>query len=129
MSDGISDESVVVAFLQSWKGRDIDYIMSFFDEHAVYHNVPVAPITGHVGIRQVFQSFLDAFPLAALDIVNIVGRTGLVFAERIDRFTTSAGRNVVLPVNGVFVLEAGKIKRFSDYFDLASFENQSGLKL
>ena len=110
-------------------GRDIDHIMSFFAENAVYHNVPVAPIAGLDGIRQIFQAFLDAFPEAALDIVNVAGGPGLVFAERIDRFTTNDGRKVILPVNGVFVLEAGKITRFSDYFDLASFESQSGLEL
>ncbi len=127
--DMSADEASVVAFLQSWGGRDIDHIMSYFAEDAVYHNVPVAPIAGLSGIRQIFQAFLDAFPKAALDIVNVVGRPGLVFAERIDRFTTTDGRKVVLPVNGVFVLEAGKITRFSDYFDLASFESQSGLEL
>lgn len=123
------DEASVVAFLESWGGRDIDHIMSYFADDAVYHNVPVAPIAGLTGIRQIFQGFLDAFPEAALDIVNVVGKPGLVFAERIDRFTTTNGRKVVLPVNGVFVLEAGKITRFSDYFDLASFESQSGLEL
>ena len=124
-----ADEASVVAFLESWEGRDIDHIMSFFADDAVYHNVPVAPITGLAGIRQIFQAFLDAFPEAALDIVNVASRPGLVFAERIDRFTTNDGRKVILPVNGVFVLEAGKITRFSDYFDLASFESQSGLEL
>ena len=128
-TDMSTDEASVVAFLQSWGGRDIDHIMSYFAEDAVYHNVPVAPIAGLTGIRQIFQAFLDAFPEAALDIVNVVGRPGLVFAERIDRFTTTDGRKVILPVNGVFVLEAGKITRFSDYFDLASFESQSGLEL
>ena len=39
------------------------------------------------------------------------------------------GRRIELPVTGVFVLAGGKIARFSDYFDLASFEHQSGMKL
>ena len=32
-------------------------------------------------------------------------------------------------MTGVFVVENGKITRFSDYFDLADFERQSGFKL
>ncbi len=35
----------------------------------------------------------------------------------------------MLPANGVFVLENRQKERFSDYFDLASFEKQSDLKL
>lgn len=127
--DAQSAEKFVVDFLMSWDKRDIDHIMSFFAEDAVYHNVPVDPIAGLEDIRQIFVAFLDAFPKAALDVVNVVAKPDLVIAERIDRFTTVDGRKVVLPVNGVFVLNNGKITRFSDYFDLASFESQSGMKL
>lgn len=122
-------EAFVVAFLESWGRRDLDYIMSFFAPDAIYHNVPVEPIMGLSKIREIFAAFLDAFPEAALDVVTVAAKPDLVIAERIDRFTLSNGGKVVLPVNGVFVLRDGKIARFSDYFDLESFERQSGMKL
>ena len=122
-------EAFIADFLGSWQGRDLDYIMSFFAPEAVYHNVPVAPITGLPGIRAIFKAFLDLFADASLDIVNIVAKPDLVLAERIDRFALNDGRKVILPVNGVFVIENRRIERFSDYFDLASFERQSGMKL
>ena len=56
-------------------------------------------------------------------------REDRVLAERVDYFTMNDGRKVVLPVNGVFEVRDGKITRFSDYFDLADFEKQSGFKL
>lgn len=127
--NAIEAEKFVSDFLGSWQGRDIDYIMSFFAEESVYHNVPVAPITGLAGIRAIFEAFLGAFSEAALDIVTITAKPDLVLSERIDRFTMNDGRKVVLPVTGVFAIKNRKIARFSDYFDLATFERQSGLQL
>lgn len=116
-------------FLGAWTGRDIDALCGYFAADAVYHNVPVAPIAGIAGIRQIFVAFLDAFEAARLDVVSLAAAPGLVIAERVDRFTMRNGTRVVLPVTGVFELRGGRITRFSDYFDLADFERQSGLKL
>ncbi len=116
-------------FLGAWTGRDIAALCSYFAADAVYHNVPVAPITGIAGIRQIFVAFLEAFEAASLDVVSLAAAPGLVIAERIDRFTMRNGTRVVLPVTGVFELRGDRITRFSDYFDLADFERQSGLKL
>ncbi len=52
-----------------------------------------------------------------------------MIAERIDHFVMNDGRKIRLPVTGVFVVKEGRITRFSDYFDLADFERQSGMKL
>jgi limonene-1,2-epoxide hydrolase len=124
-----ASEKLVRDFLGSWQGRSLDTICSAFAENAVYHNVPVKPIEGMAGIRAIFQAFLDAFTYAELKIITLAAEPGLVLAERIDYFTMNDGRKIVLPVTGVFVVKNGKITRFSDYFDLADFERQSGLKL
>lgn len=123
-----ASRALVLDFLGAWPERDLDRIMSFFAADAVYHNVPVAPIVGLPGIREIFRAFLDTFEHISLDIVRVAAEPGLVFAERIDRFSID-GRRFELPVNGVFELSHGKIVRFSDYFDLATFERGSGMKL
>lgn len=132
MNAGLGAEAskkLVSDFLHSWQDRDIDRICSFFTPDAVYHNVPVAPIEGIAGIREIFAGFLAAFEVATLEIVTIVAEPNLVLAERVDHFVLFNGRSVDLPVNGVFELKDGKIHRFSDYFDLKSFEEPTGLKL
>ena len=43
--------------------------------------------------------------------------------ERIDDFVVQ-GKAVSLPVMGTFEISGGKICRWRDYFDLATFENQ-----
>jgi limonene-1,2-epoxide hydrolase len=120
---------VVLDFLASWRGRDIARLMSFFGESSIYHNVPVDPIQGLIAIRAIFAAFLDAFSSASLDVVTVAAEPGLVIAERIDRFVTRDGTAFELPVTGVFVVRDGLILRFSDYFDLATFERRSGMKL
>ena len=115
--------------MSAWRERNLDHLLSFFASDAVYHNVPVAPIVGQAAIRDIFAAFLREFRTASLDVVTAVAEPGLVIAERIDRFESNSGRRIELPVTGVFVLADGKIVRFSDYFDLASFERQSGMKL
>ena len=124
-----ASEKLVRDFLGSWEGRDLETICGAFADDAVYHNTPVAPIEGIDGIRAIFRAFLDAFAYAKLDIVTLAAEPGLVLAERIDYFTMHDGRKVELPVNGVFVVKNGQITRFTDYFDLADFERQSGFKL
>ena len=124
-----ASEKLVRDFLGAWEGRDLEVICSAFADDAVYHNVPVEPIQGIAGIRTIFQAFLDAFSEAKLDIVTLAAAPGLVLAERVDYFTMTDGRKVVLPVTGVFQIEDDEITRFSDYFDLADFERQSGFKL
>jgi len=124
-----SSEQLIRAFLGSWTGANIETICSFFAADAVYHNVPVKPIHGIAGIRQIFEAFLATFEESSLDIVSLVAGAGLVMAERVDRFKMRNGVRVELPVTGVFEIRQGRILRFSDYFDLADFERQSGLKL
>jgi len=127
--DGPRSKQLVLDFLASWRSRDLERLMSFFSEDSTYHNVPVEPIRGLAGIRGIFTAFLAAFREASLDVVCVAAEPGLVIAERIDRFETRSGVAFALPVTGVFVIENEKIARFSDYFDLASFERQSGMKL
>jgi limonene-1,2-epoxide hydrolase len=124
-----ASEKLVRDFLGSWEGRDLETICGAFADDAVYHNVPVKPIEGIAGIRAIFRAFLDAFSDAKLDVVTLAAEPGLVLAERVDYFTMNDGTKVVLPVTGVFVVKNGEITRFSDYFDLADFERQSGFKL
>jgi limonene-1,2-epoxide hydrolase len=123
-----ASRALIEDFLGAWAGRDIDALVGFFADDAVYHNVPVAPIQGIEGIRQIFAAFLATFDAVSLDIVNLVAAPELVFAERIDRFAIGE-RHFDLPVNGVFEIRNGRIARFSDYFDLATFERSSGIRL
>ena len=127
MAETGTPEQIVRDFLAAWPRKKIDELVDYFADDAVYHNVPVAPIRGKQAIREVFEGFLGAFSIE-LVVVNAAANGDVVFTERIDRFDMN-GKQFDLPVNGVFELRGGKITSFRDYFDLASFEKPSGLKL
>ena len=93
------------------------------------HIMLVAP-DDDTAVRTALESLTrEGFAEAELDVVTLAAAPGLVLVERIDYFTMKDGRKVVLPVTGVFVVEDGQITRFSDYFNLADFEQQSGFAL
>lgn len=124
---GMNAEMIVREFLAAWPRKNVDELMSYFAEDAVYHNIPVAPARGAPAIRKIFEGFVGAFTIW-LDIVNIATDGDRVYTERIDRFDLN-GKRFELPVNGIFELRDGKIVSFRDYFDLGTFERGSGLKL
>jgi limonene-1,2-epoxide hydrolase len=123
------NEQIVLDFLSAWPRANVDELMSYFAPDAVYHNVPVAPIQGAEAIRTIFQAFVGLMNRIDLDVVNSAAKGNVVFAERIDRFHMKNGKKFDLPVNGVFEVRDGKIVRFSDYFNLADWERQSGMPL
>lgn len=119
---------LVNAFCDAWSGKDIDHLMSFFSDDAVYTNVPIdPPNVGIDAIRTTCQGFI-----AMAGKIEWVRHhtaenpeTGVVMNERTDRFEIG-GKWVEAKVMGVFELRDGKIAKWRDYFDLAQFQGQLG---
>jgi len=123
-------QKLVLDMLAAWEKREYDKIMSAFADDAVYHNIPVQPIKGKKAIADIFRAFFELMDVSILEVVNSAANGNVVFTERIDRFRfAKTGQRLDLPVNGVFEVRDGKIVSFRDYFDLASFEKPSGMKL
>ena len=120
------NEAIVSEFCDAWTARDVDAILSYFHDDAVYHNIPVEPAVGPEAIRAVVEMFVP--PADAIEFVvhhifsNPAG--DVVFTERTDRFVMG-GKTIELPVAGVFELRDGKIAAWRDYFDLQTFMSQS----
>ena len=119
---------VVDAFIAAWPSMDVDRIMDFFTEDAVYTNIPIdPPNAGKEAIRKTIETFAGM----AKQIEFIVHHqtengSGVVMNERTDRFLLADGRWAEAPVMGVFELEGGKIKAWRDYFDMAQFTGGDG---
>jgi limonene-1,2-epoxide hydrolase len=122
-------ERIVRDMLAAFGRRDLEAVMAAFAADAVYHNVPVAPIAGTAGIREIFTAFLAAMEWLDLEVVHLAARGPMVLTERVDHFLMRTGARFDLPVAGVFEVRDGKIVAFRDYFDLASFERPSGMRL
>jgi len=56
----MSDEQpidTVRRFCAAWGTEDLDTIIGFFTDDAVYHNIPLAPVTGPEQIRATIEGF------------------------------------------------------------------------
>lgn len=117
-----SNTDITNAFIDAWQAKDVDAILEFFTEDAVYLNIPMEPANhGKTEIR----AFIDGFIGMASQIEFIVhnqieSADGLVMNERTDRFLIN-DKWVELRVMGVFEFTDGKISAWRDYFDMAAF--------
>ena len=118
------NEALVEAFCAAWKARDVDDIVSYFADDAVYHNIPIEPAVGLEAIRAVIEMFVPPADEIEFTIHLMLSDGDMVFTERTDRFVT-VGKAIDLPVAGVFEIRDGKIVAWRDYFDLQTFMNQS----
>jgi limonene-1,2-epoxide hydrolase len=113
-------------FVAAWKRLDVDEIMDFFSDDAVYTNIPIDPPNeGKEAIRKTIEGFVGM--ATAIEFV-VHGSAenpakGLVMNERTDRFRVG-DKWIEARVKGVFELRGGKIAAWRDYFDLAEFTSQ-----
>jgi limonene-1,2-epoxide hydrolase len=117
---------IVTDFCNAMPRRDVEELIGFFTEDAVYPIIPIAPVQGHDAIGATLRGFLDPASHAEFEVRAIAESGGVVLTERVDRFTID-GKTIELPVMGAFeVNAAGRITAWRDYFDLAQFTKQMG---
>ena len=120
-------ETVVREFCEAVARRDVKELVGFFTADAVYHNIPIDPVTGPEAIEAMLGQFLGpATTSAAFEVRALSSSGSTVLTERLDRFTIN-GKEIALPVMGAFEVSAdGKIAAWRDYFDMAQFTKQMG---
>lgn len=111
-------------FCQAWSRRNVEELLRFFAEDAVYHNIPLPAVSGKPAIGVLLNQILAPAQAVEFEMLNIAEQGDVVFTERIDRFQIG-DRRVELPVAGVFQVKEGKITAWRDYFDLATWTRQA----
>lgn len=114
---------LVRRFCDEWSGGDLDAIVAYFTDDAVYHNIPVDPVTGRDAIRETIAGFTAGVDKVEFRVHNIVADRNIVLTERTDVFVTAA-KTIELPVMGTFEVRGGQIAAWRDYFDLNQFMSQ-----
>ena len=116
--------AIVTQFCAAWGTGDLDVILDFFTPDAVYHNIPMAPVTGVDDIRALIAGFTAGVDTIEFRVTHQAANGNIVMNERVDAFITEA-KTIELPVMGVFeVTDDGKISAWRDYFDLNQFMSQ-----
>ena len=116
-------EKVVNDFCKAFERKNLEEIMGYFSDDAVYHNMPMEPAKGKDAIRKTINSFLPGSDKISFKILHTASNGNIVFNERIDMFDIGEKR-VELPVAGLFEIKAGKISLWRDYFDMQSYMKQ-----
>jgi limonene-1,2-epoxide hydrolase len=120
--------AVVRRFCAAWSD-DIGAVglAAFFTDDAVYHNIPLTPVTGREEIADTIASFIRPGPPGIEDIefrvINIAADGPVVLTERVDVFRVS-DESFALPVIGAFEISDGKINSWRDYLDMNKFTCQ-----
>ena len=115
---------VVRRFCAAWAAGDLDAVVAFFGADAVYHNIPLDPVTGRDAIRATIAGFTGGVDSIEFRVDNIAAAGNVVLTERVDVFV-SGERRIELPVMGTFeVDDSGAITAWRDYFDLNQFMSQ-----
>ena len=115
-----SAEQVVRQFLAALKRSDVDELVSFFSDDAVWTDGPRGTYRGVDAIRAEIESQVQLVPSLTVEVKNLVATGGIVMVERVDTFEAQ-GKSFDLEVVGVFEIDGGRlIKRLRDYYDLQS---------
>jgi limonene-1,2-epoxide hydrolase len=104
-------------------GKSPRELVAYFAEDAVYHNIPVDPVTGKDAIAGMFAMFTTGVDRIEFKVLNIVGAGDVVLTERVDVFVYP-DKTIELPVMGTFEVRDGKIAAWRDYFDLNQYMSQ-----
>jgi limonene-1,2-epoxide hydrolase len=116
---------LIQEFCAAWEKGDIDTIIDYFTDDAVYHNIPVDPVVGKDAIRNTIAMFTTGVERIEFRVRNITGDGDVVLTERLDVFVLP-GKTIELPVMGTFELQGDKIAAWRDYFDLNQYMTQLG---
>ncbi|MDO9461352.1 MAG: limonene-1,2-epoxide hydrolase family protein [Alphaproteobacteria bacterium] len=120
----MSNTAIVKDFIAAWEAQDLDRVMGFFTDDAVYHNIPMPVLNGVADIRKTIAGFIGMGEKLVFETHHIAEASGgVVMTERTDKFLMN-GQWLELPVMGVFEIKDGKIAKWRDYFDLGQFQTQ-----
>ena len=114
---------IVRRFCAAWSNVNPDELAEFFTDDAVYHNIPIAPVTGRDTIKATIAGFTGGVDKIEFRVRNIVADGPMVLTERVDVFVLPE-RSIELPVMGTFEVHDGKIAAWRDYFDMKQFMDQ-----
>ena len=113
-------DQLVTEFCALWANPDLEQILSYFTDDAVYHNIPMPAAEGLAAIRELLTVMLDGFDGIDFTVHRQVAQGASVMNERTDVMRRTDGGRLELPVMGAFEVRDGRIAAWRDYFDLAT---------
>ena len=113
-------EKVVSRFVGAWERGDVDELLAYFTDDAVWHPMPMKPAIGKAALREAISQWLGAASQLGAEIHLQVSDGGTVMHERTDKFVLGS-REMTSPVAAVFEVDNGLIRAWREYFDMLPF--------
>jgi limonene-1,2-epoxide hydrolase len=113
-------EEVVDDFIAAVGRKDQDAAMSLVADDCYYDNVPIGDMTGKDKMLEFLGPMFKSKGPLTFEVHRQAASGNVVFNERTDPFVMK-GKEISLPVTGVFEVTDGKISFWRDYFDNGMF--------
>ena len=115
---------VVNDFLDATQPKDMTKLVNYLSPECVYRMTETSPPDkGYDAITQRLRQFVDSADKIEFQILATYASGPIVINHRIDKFT-SATHPLLFEGVGVFFLQNGKIKEWTDYTIRAALANQ-----
>src|SRR6266581_3781945 len=102
-------------FCAAWSTRDMAKPLQFLSDECVYRMTETAaPAKGHAGVIEKLKYYVDATDRLEFKIVETFAKGPIVMNHRVDSFVSKT-RPLTWEGVGVFLVQDGKIKEWSDY--------------
>lgn len=122
-------------YIAAWLAHDIEAVVSFFAEDCVYEDVALGALNrGKSEVRTFVQATLTAIPDFKIEPKSVFATVDWLASEWIMTGThtgdfpglPATGKSFSVPVASIMEFQSGKIRRNTDYWNLASFLQQVG---
>lgn len=120
----MTPEETVNTFIAGIEAKDMDAAMSVIADDCYYDNVPVGDMTGKDKMLEFLGGMFQGDGPVEFEVLRQTAAGNMVMNERVDKFQTKSGRQIALPVAGVFEVNDGLITFWRDYFDNGMFMDQ-----
>ena len=104
-------ENVVTEFCNAWTKLDVNGIMNFFTDDAVYHNIPMPVAKGKEVIHKTIEGLLDGATRIEFKILHSASNGNVVFNERVDSSRLAAKKSRCLSRGSLKLPTMAKSKR------------------
>src|SRR5215471_11148820 len=106
---------LVNKFCAAWSTRDVAQPLSFLADDSIYRmSETTPPAKGHDGVIEKLKSYVDESDRVEFKVLETFARGSIVMNHSIDSFVSKT-RPVTWEGVGIFFVQNGKIKEWSDY--------------
>ncbi len=113
-------EHVIDQFISAWERADVEELLDFFSDDAIWQPGPMKPAKGKSALRKSILEWLQGAVGIRAEIHRQISDGGTVMHERTDHFRLGT-REMATPVAAAFDVEDGKITAWREYFDMSPF--------